>query len=69
MKKIILSVIIALFLQVGTSFASFGVSPLKFEYDLNNFNVIQDKIKIINQSDSPITLYSSTEDFIAGDDS
>ncbi len=54
---------------ISSIFASFSVSPLKFEYSLENFDVIKDTITVTNLWDTPITLYSSKEDFIAGDDS
>lgn len=70
MKKFLLVfVFISLFLSYSSSFASLSISPLKFEFDINSSSSMQEKIKVTNSGDSPITLYSSKEDFIAWDDS
>lgn len=69
MKKVFLFVLISIVFWFSWVQANFTLSPLKFEYDLQNFNPVQDKIKVTNSWDTPITLYSSKEDFIAGDDS
>lgn len=69
MKKLFLFVLISIVFWFSWVQANFTLSPLKFEYDLQNFNPVQDKIKVTNSWDTPITLYSSKEDFVAGDDS
>ncbi|MEF2175785.1 MAG: DUF916 domain-containing protein [Candidatus Absconditabacteria bacterium] len=50
------------------SYANLSISPLKFEYDLKPGETITDKIKVTNNTGGPVTLYTSKEDFIAGDD-
>lgn len=69
MKKLFLFVLISIVFWFSWVHANFTLSPLKFEYDLQNFNPVQDTIKVTNSWDTPITLYSSKEDFVAGDDS
>ena len=70
MKKIafILLFVLTLF-WVQTSFASLSISPLKFEFNIEEQSEKKEKIKITNNGISPITLYSTSEDFIAWDDS
>lgn len=70
MKKIafILLFVLTLF-WVQTTFASLSISPLKFEFNIEEQSERKEKIKITNNGASPITLYSSSEDFIAWDDS
>lgn len=69
MKKIFLS-FIAIFLTSFSlqSLASLSISPLKYEFEINQKNSLTQKIKVTNTDDTPITLYSSKEDFVAGDD-
>lgn len=54
---------------VQATFASVTVTPLKYEFTIEAWSKKVSKVKVRNVSDSPITLYSSTEDFIAGDTS
>lgn len=69
MKKIFLFLaLISSFWFVNHSFASLSISPLKFEFEINELSSKKEKIKVTNNYDYPITLYSSQEDFIAGDD-
>ncbi len=69
MKKIfLLLVLISSFWFVNHSFASLSISPLKFEFDISELSSKKEKIKVTNNYDYPITLYSSSEDFIAWDD-
>lgn len=61
---------IALFISfIPVSMASLSISPLKHEFNLNPWEAKSEIIKITNNSDAPITLYSSKEDFIAWDES
>lgn len=70
MKKFLLVfAFISLFLSYTSSFASLSISPLKFEFDITTSSSLKEKIKLTNSWDTPITLYSSKEDFIAWDDS
>ncbi|MDD5213773.1 MAG: DUF916 domain-containing protein [Candidatus Gracilibacteria bacterium] len=70
MKKIIILVLsIFSLLYLNTALAgSLGVSPLKYEFTVNSGDSKSGLIKVSNNSDSPMTLYTSKEDFIAGDD-
>lgn len=69
MKRIFLLIaLLSSFWFTNYTFASLSISPLKFEFDINELNSKKEKIKVTNNWDSPITLYSSTEDFIAWDD-
>ncbi|MBW7954505.1 DUF916 domain-containing protein [Candidatus Gracilibacteria bacterium] len=69
MKKILLVFILLIsFGIINNTFASFSISPLKFEFDIDKNSSKKEKIKLTNSGDTPITLYSSKEDFIAGDD-
>lgn len=70
MKKIfLLLAFVSSFWFINYSFASLSITPLKFEFDINELAFKKEKIKVTNNYDYPITLYSSSEDFIAGDDS
>lgn len=69
MKKILLVFILLIsFWIINNTFASFSISPLKFEFDIDKNSSKKEKIKLTNSWDTPITLYSSKEDFIAWDD-
>ena len=48
--------------------ASLSISPLKHELTIEAGQEKSEIIKVTNNSDTPITLYTSKEDFIAGDD-
>ena len=70
MKKIILitiSVFASFFIGIQT-FASISISPLKHELEIEQWNQEVKTIKITNESESPITLYTSSEDFTAWDE-
>lgn len=54
---------------IPVSLANLSISPLKHEFNLNPWDIKSEIIKVTNNSDSPITLYSSKEDFIAWDES
>jgi hypothetical protein len=49
-------------------YAIIAISPLKHELKIEQWKTVTKKIKITNEWDGPITLYTSTEDFIAWDD-
>lgn len=48
--------------------ASISISPLKHEFTVETGASKSETIKVTNNGDAPITLYTSKEDFIAGDD-
>lgn len=69
MKKILfIFAFISLLFSPNFTFASLSISPLKFEFDITSSASTKEKIKVTNTWDTPITLYSSKEDFIAWDD-
>lgn len=68
MKRIILGLFLYVFLFLGVSFANLSVSPLKYEFDIDKGDSMTATIKLRNQSDQPLTIYTSKEDFIAADD-
>lgn len=49
--------------------AGISISPLKFEYSLEAGKETSGIVKVTNDTGKPITLYTSKEDFVAGDDS
>ncbi|MDP2103403.1 MAG: DUF916 domain-containing protein, partial [Candidatus Gracilibacteria bacterium] len=53
---------------VSVADASLSISPLKHELTIEAGQSKSEIIKVTNNSDAPITLYTSKEDFIAGDD-
>lgn len=70
MKKLLfIFIIFTSFLFTNSALAAISISPLKFEFDINSWAKKQEKIKVTNTWDESITLYSSQEDFISGDDS
>ena len=67
--------ILRIFAAVCCVFPSFAlaaggisISPLKHELTVDAGQQKSEIIKVTNNSDVPITLYTSKEDFIAGDD-
>jgi len=48
--------------------ASLSISPLKHEFNINPWEKVEEIIKVTNNSDEPVTLYTSKEDFIAWDE-
>jgi len=54
---------------IPVSMANLSISPLKHEFNVNPWETKSEIIKVTNNSESPITLYSSKEDFIAWDES
>lgn len=57
------------FLSLTSTFAAgITISPLKFEMTVQPGVQKSDVIKLTNNTDGPITLYSSKEDFVAGDE-
>jgi len=70
MRKIILiSIIVFIYSFIGTQvFASISISPLKHELEIEQWSQEVKTIKITNKSESPITLYTSSEDFTAWDE-
>lgn len=60
---------LALFVcSISFAQASLSISPLKHELTIENGKERSEIIKVTNNSDTPVTLYTSKEDFIAGDD-
>lgn len=47
--------------------AGVSISPLKFEYTIESTKEQSGIVKVTNNTDSVLTLYTSKEDFIAGD--
>lgn len=66
LKNILL--FIAIFSFYFTTQANISISPLKHEMTIENWQTDSKIIKVTNKQTSPITLYTSTEDFIAWDD-
>jgi len=61
---------ITLFLSVAQlGYASLSISPLKHEFTIDAGTEKSATILISNITDSAVTLYTSKEDFVAGDDS
>lgn len=69
MLKFILSIFTFFFIFVPFSFADISISPLKHEITIEKWQSDIKTIKIKNDWDTAVTLYSAKEDFIAGDDS
>ena len=68
MKKFILLVLFfTSFFIVSSTYATIAISPLKHEITVKQWQRVIKNIKITNESDAPITLYTSTEDFISWD--
>lgn len=67
-KRIILSVFL-LVISFDLVNANLSISPIKHELSIEENSSQSEIIKIKNSGNSTITLYSSIEDFIAGDDS
>jgi len=53
------------FFVYNNTFASLSISPLKFEFEIDKNSSKKEKIKITNDSETAITIYSSEEDFTA----
>lgn len=70
MKKVFILIVFVLFsFCINTALAwSIWISPLKYEFTLNPWDSKSWVIKVSNNSENPITLYTSKEDFIAWDD-
>lgn len=64
----LLSVVLLSLSLVSIAHASLSISPLKHELTIEVGQSKSEIIKVTNNSDTPITLYTSKEDFIAGDD-
>lgn len=69
MKKLNLLVLffMSLFFVSNYANATVAISPLKHELKVEQWQTVSKKIKVTNEWDSPVTLYTSTEDFISGD--
>lgn len=67
MYKFILFISLLIF-TFSTAFADISISPLKYEITIEKWESKSKIIKIKNNWDEAITLYSSKEDFIAWDD-
>ncbi len=70
MKKIIILLLSLLSLSFFSSALAWSlwISPLKYEYTINAWDSKSGVVKVTNNSDVPMTLYTSKEDFIAWDD-
>lgn len=69
MKVIRVLGVVALFCSsFSFAHASLSISPLKHELTIDAGTQKSEVIKVTNNSDTPITLYTSKEDFTAGDD-
>jgi len=71
MKKInlLLLIFVSLFFVLPKVNADVAISPLKHELTVKQWKTVTKKIKITNEWKNPITLYTSTEDFISWDNS
>lgn len=63
-----LSALILFVCSISFAHANLSISPLKHELTIEAGKEKSEIIKVTNNSDTPITLYTSKEDFIAGDD-
>jgi len=63
-----LAVILSFFVFFWISKADLSISPLKHELTINAWDQRSEIIKVTNTDKTPITLYTSKEDFIAWDD-
>ena len=52
----------------GTPGSGVSIAPLKHELTVETGQTVSRTVRIMNTSDSAITLYPSVEDFVAGDD-
>lgn len=68
MLKLILSLFV-LFFFITPAFADISISPLKHEISIEKWDSVSKTIKVKNDWDTAVTLYSAKEDFVAGDDS
>jgi len=71
MKKIRLLMLffVSLFIVLPVVNANVAITPLKHELTIEQWKSVTKKIKITNESEKSITLYTSTEDFISWDNS
>lgn len=68
LSRIFLAVIIALS-TLSVAQAKIAISPLKHELTVSAGQSQSAIIKVTNEDDTPVTLYTSKEDFVSGDDS
>ena len=69
MKKIIfLTICMALCFLFASSALALTISPPVFELEVDPGNILQESIKIFNETDKEVTLYTSTADFTAKKD-
>ena len=54
--------------MVSSAYANLSISPLKHEFTIESGSEKSETILVSNQTEAPITLYTSKEDFVAGDD-
>lgn len=54
--------------MVSLGHANLSISPLKHEFTIEAGSEKTENVLVTNQTDGPITLYTSKEDFVAGDD-
>lgn len=67
LNRIILSIVLFLSI-VHIGYANLSISPLKHEFTIDAGTKKDATILVTNGTGNPITLYTSREDFIAGDD-
>ncbi len=68
MKKIVVFLISFFAFYPILSYANISISPLRFEFDAQQWETIEDIVRVTNQADESVTLYTSKEDFVAGDE-
>lgn len=70
MKKLFLLLFLIINISfISNAFASVSISPLKHEITIEQWKSIKKSIKITNEWEEALTLYTSTEDFISWDTS
>ena len=70
LRSAILATVFLFAQAVGTAHAAgISISPLKFEFDTSVGKEVSGVVKVTNHTGKPVTLYTSKEDFVAGDDS
>jgi hypothetical protein len=68
-KSILFTISLLIYSLLASSvFASISISPLKHELEIAQWKQLVKSVKITNESESPITLYTSSEDFTAWDE-
>ncbi|UFX83498.1 WxL protein peptidoglycan domain-containing protein [Candidatus Absconditicoccus praedator] len=63
-----LGFVVFLMMFWGFGFAGISISPLRFEFDLEPGESVDEVVRVSNNADESVTLYTSKEDFVAGDE-